>query len=258
MISFHEHNRRQRLPELLAALAEGDLALVSDAGTPLISDPGSDLVAAAAAAGFEVVPIPGPAAPLAALMVSGLDTAVFHFVGFLPRRSGPRRRAIEVIAAWPGSVVLFEAPHRLRATLADLLAVVGDRPVAICGELTKLFEQVVRTTLAAAVERYQAETPRGEYTLVLAGTAVGLSPVDQPTPAPDEPAGSTDLPRRFAALAAELGDRKQALAQLARETGLPRKELYRQLMARKETGGHARSADLSRSADPSPSEAREP
>jgi 16S rRNA (cytidine1402-2'-O)-methyltransferase len=229
LISYHEHNRAARLPALLRALSEGDVALVSDAGTPLISDPGQDLVAAAAAAGYEVVPIPGPAAPIAALSVSGLATSTFHFLGFLPRRAGERRRAIAGMAGWPGTIVLFEAPHRLRATLRDLLDVLGDRPIAVCCELTKLYEQVLRSTLVGAVAHYADEVPRGEFTLVVAGAPTGHGGAVPAGTAPQVEAAA-DLQARFAALVTAMGDRKRALAALAERTGRPRKDLYRQLM----------------------------
>jgi 16S rRNA (cytidine1402-2'-O)-methyltransferase len=232
-LSYQAHNRAARLPALLAALQLGDVALVADAGTPLVSDPGQELVAAAAAAGHEVIPVPGPSAPIAALSVAGLPVLPFHFVGFLPRRRSERRAALQRAGDWPGTLVLFEAPHRLVALLQDALEVLGDRPTAVCNDLTKLYEQVVRTTLAGALERYQLEPPRGEFTLVIAGSEAGLAAARRPRgrrmgSAPSSPSARRE---RFDALVAELGDRRRALAVLAAETGLARKALYAELIS---------------------------
>ncbi|MBI3974540.1 MAG: 16S rRNA (cytidine(1402)-2'-O)-methyltransferase [Chloroflexi bacterium] len=240
LVSYHAHNRAKRLPELLAVLQAGDVALVSDAGTPIVSDPGQELVAAAAAAGHRVVPIPGPSAALAALSVSGLRADTFHFVGFLPRRTSQRKAAIARFLSWPGAVILFEAPHRLADALTDLLAVLGDRRVAVCWELTKLYEGVLRTTLSRALEHLGATQPRGEYTIVVEGapetgtTARGAG--GQPEK-PVEPPSAASLQARFEALVAQLGDRRRALAALAAETGVPRKVLYAQLVAKRPPPG---------------------
>ena len=228
LTSYHHHNRAQRLPRLLTELARGDLALVADAGTPAISDPGQELVAAAAAAGHQVVAVPGPSSVAAALSVAGLDAVPFHFLGFLPRRAPERRRVLAQAATWPGALVLFEAPHRLRALLSDLLTTLGDRRVAVCGELTKLYEQVYRAPLSEAMAHFERAAPRGEYTLVVAGHPSAAGPAvtaSAADPAPDA------VRRRFEALEAEVGDRRRALAALAAETGQPRKALYRELLA---------------------------
>ena len=232
LLSYHAHNRRARLPRLLAALAEGDVALVTDAGTPVVSDPGEDLVAAAAGQGIEVIAVPGPSAAVAAVSVSGLPAAPFHVVGFLPRRGPERRRALQGMSGWPGCVVLFEAPHRLRDCLDDLLAGWGERRVAVCCELTKRFESVLRTTLGGAVAHFAATAPRGEYTLVVEGAAAPPAPPGGAGGA--APGGLTAgaLEARFAALSGELGDRRRALTALAAETGVSRKALYARLMTR--------------------------
>jgi 16S rRNA (cytidine1402-2'-O)-methyltransferase len=230
LLSYHEHNRRERLPRLLAELQAGDVALVSDAGTPGISDPGQELVAAAAGAGHQVVPIPGPSAIIAAVAVAGLPAEPFHFAGFLPRRPAQRRAHLQSMATWPGLIVLFEAPHRLRPSLADLADVLGDRPVVVCSELTKLFENVLRTTLSQAVEYFRHHEPRGEFTLVVGGAA------STPAAGVAAAAGAGDATarrQRFEALCAALGDRRRALAALAAETGLPRKRLYAELISRR-------------------------
>jgi 16S rRNA (cytidine1402-2'-O)-methyltransferase len=227
LTSYHHHNRAQRLPRLLAELARGDVALVADAGTPAISDPGQELVAAAAAAGHQIVAVPGPSSVAAAVSIAGLDAVPFHFLGFLPRRAPARRRVLAQAATWPGALVLFEAPHRLRALLADLLATLGDRRVAVCGELTKLYEQVHRGTLSEAAAHFERAAPRGEYTLVVAGHVGAAEPAAPASPAHLAPAA---VRRRFEALQEELGGRRPALAALAAETGQPRKTLYRQLI----------------------------
>jgi len=172
-LSLHEHNERDRAAAIIAHLAAGDdVALVSDAGTPLIADPGARLVAAVRAAGHRVVPIPGPSSMLAAVVASGLVTGPFTFVGFLPPKQGARRAALEAIRALPHPAVLFEAPHRIAATLADALDVLGNRTCALCRELTKLHEEIAVTTLAEAVEGFVQRPPRGEYVVVVAEAPV--------------------------------------------------------------------------------------
>lgn len=229
LISYHAHNRRARIDTILRELTRGDVALVTDAGTPVVSDPGQELVRAAWGAGHTVSPIPGPSALTAALSICGLPAAEVHFIGFVPRRRSERRRTLVEAMAWPGLLVFFEAPHRLRATLADALAVAGDRPVVVCCELTKLFESVYRGTLSGAIEVYSNVEPRGEFTLVLdlgAGAGAGQTRADSAAP-------EVDLEARLEALTAALGDRKRALSALAKETGRPRKELYAGLLARR-------------------------
>ncbi|MCW5881915.1 MAG: 16S rRNA (cytidine(1402)-2'-O)-methyltransferase [Anaerolineae bacterium] len=169
LTSYHEYTDPAKIAHLVDRLAEGDIALVSEAGMPAISDPGAPLVQAAIAAGYPVVPVPGPSAILAALAVSGLPTATFLYLGFLPRRPADRRAALAAVAALPHTLVLFESPHRLRDALDDLLTVLGDRPVALARELTKLHEEVWRGTLAQAIARYTEQEPRGEFTLVIGG-----------------------------------------------------------------------------------------
>ncbi len=172
MISLHEHNEAERAERLVAALLAGEtLALVSDAGTPLISDPGYRLVRAVRQAGAEVVAIPGPSSVTAALSIAGLPTDRFFFEGFLPARSKARRERLSTLSALPHSIVLFEAGRRLRATLQDIAAVMGEaREIALCRELTKRFEQVVTGSLATVIEQVNADlnTVRGELVIVVA------------------------------------------------------------------------------------------
>jgi 16S rRNA (cytidine1402-2'-O)-methyltransferase len=228
LVSYHAHNRAARTDELLSHLAEGDVALVTDAGTPVISDPGQELVRVAAEAGYSVVSVPGASALTAALAVAGLPTECVHFCGFLPRRHSERRRALTSMRGWPGVAVAFEAPHRLRETLDDLLAAFGDTDLAVCCDLTKRFESVLRGPVTRAIEHFAANEARGEFTLVIA-----LPGPSRETPAAEMADVSGALEARFAALQASLGDRSRALAALARETSLPRKELYRRLIGRR-------------------------
>lgn len=169
LTSYTEFNHERKAKELVGQLDRGwDVALVSDAGTPALSDPGERLVAAALAAGHEVVPIPGPAAAIAALVASGLPTREFTFIGFVPRRSGERRRLFAQLLAARRSVVLYESPYRVADTLADLAAVAADACVVVARELTKVHEEFVRGSAAELAARYAGERPKGEVTIVFA------------------------------------------------------------------------------------------
>lgn len=214
LISYHEHNEAERAPELLRRLQAGaSIALVSDAGTPVLSDPGYTLVRQAIAAAIPVVPIPGPSAITAALSVAGLPTDRFVFLGFLPRRAGERRRALEEVATVPWTLVLFEAPHRIAATLRDLQATLGDRQIAVVRELTKKFEEVLRGTAAEVLEHLQRIPPRGELTMIVAGATAASQ-------APGDPAA------RLRALLSSGTPAKEAVRQVARSHGLPRRTVY--------------------------------
>jgi 16S rRNA (cytidine1402-2'-O)-methyltransferase len=181
-IAFHAYNEARVLPRLLQLHAEGkSIALVSDAGTPGISDPGYSLVRAAVAAGAEVTMIPGPAALVMAVVLSGLPAHAFTYRGFPPRQRGPRRRFLEVDRESPHTLVFYESPYRLLATLGDALAVYGDRPAAIANDLTKRFEALERGTLNELLTRLPATKLRGEFTLVIAGN--GYRAGEQGTPA---------------------------------------------------------------------------
>lgn len=216
-ISYHEHNQRSRIPELLERLQQGeDLALVTDAGMPGISDPGSELVQACVAAGIPVVPIPGPTAAIAALSASGLPTEQFVFEGFLPVKGPPRRDRLQALATESRTLILYEAPHRLSQTLQDLAATLGsDRPIVIARELTKLHETFWRGTLQAAIAFYQPAEIRGEFTLVLAGTP----------PIQNQPSDAA-LKLELQNLLDQGISRSQASRQLAQATSLPRRHLY--------------------------------
>jgi 16S rRNA (cytidine1402-2'-O)-methyltransferase len=213
LVSYNEHNKGARTPRLLDVLRDGDVALVSEGGTPVISDPGLDLVAAAVEAGFDVTPIPGPSAVTAALAVAALPTRQFTYLGFLPRRSGERRRLFASLRDDTRTVVAFESPHRLVRSLSDMLTEWGDRRIAVCRELTKKFEEVFRGRISEALERFTE--PRGEFTLVVEGAAGPAAP------SPD--AARADLLRRK-----EAGEpAKVAVPEVVKRYGLPRRDVYR-------------------------------
>lgn len=219
LTSYHEHNWRARLPYLLEALASGDVALVADAGMPAVSDPGSQLVSGAAAAGFPVEVVPGVSALTSALAVSGFNADTFFFEGFLPRRPNERRARLRSAGLLPVTLVLFEAPHRLRATLADILAELGDREVAVCRELTKLHQEVFRGTVAQALEHFQV--PLGEFVLVVQGAPGDGLPIGPPA------AQLEEARRQLAGLRAEGIRGKDAVARVAEALGMPKNVVYR-------------------------------
>ena len=212
LASYHDHNIGQSLPRILQALERGDVALVSDAGTPGISDPGLELVSAASAAGFPVVPIPGPSAVATALSVSGIPADRFLFLGFLPRRKGDRLTLLRSVAGLPFTLVLYEAPHRLQRSLADVLEALGDRPMTVLREATKLHEEVFRGTVSEAMERFQQ--PKGEFTLVVDWEA-------------QEPGTSPEAAEEMLrSLLAQGVSGREARETVAAETGMSRRELY--------------------------------
>ncbi len=169
LTSYHEHNETARIPQILAALETGDVALVSDAGTPGLNDPGFELVRAAIDAGHAVSPIPGPNAPLAALVASGLPCDAFLYLGYLPRKKSARRQQLAAVASQPYTLIFLEAPQRLVAALQDMQAELGNRAIAIARELTKLHEEFVRGSIAEVLAHFEQTVPRGELTLVVAG-----------------------------------------------------------------------------------------
>lgn len=225
LLSFHEHNQAQRIPQLLRRLARGeDGALVSDAGTPLINDPGFELVQAALEAGHTVVPVPGPSAVLAALVASGLPPDRFLYLGYLPRKPGPRQRTLQEVAHLPFTLIFLETPQRLVETLEDMVNVLGgERRIAVAHELTKVHESFLRTTLAQALEHYRQHPPRGEFTLVVEG-----APPRQWTEEELDAAIREGLAR---------GESPKTLAKaLAQASGRPRSEIYRRILALREAG----------------------
>jgi 16S rRNA (cytidine1402-2'-O)-methyltransferase len=215
LISHHEHSRPAQWEQILAALETGDVALVSEAGTPLLSDPGYELALAAIERGFRVVPVPGPSALTAALPVSGLPTDRLLYLGFLPRKAADRRRALTKVADVRATLIFFEAPHRLRAALADAVkSWGGERRCAICRELTKLHEEVWRGTLADALSEWSEREPRGEFTLVVEGAA---------EPAPWE---KERVRAALAELLAEGHSRSEAARRVAQQSGWSKNEVY--------------------------------
>jgi len=223
LVSYHEHNKQARLEYLLNFLQDGDVALVSEAGMPGMSDPGYELIKAATERGIPVIPIPGPSAVVTALVVSGLPTDRFLYLGFLPRRAGARRTLLQSVADEPGTIVILEAPHRLQATLNDLLSVLGDRQIAICRELTKLHEEVFRGTISQAMAHFAQ--PRGEFTLVIEGRRERKREMTQA------------IEQRLHEMYLSGATAKEAIAEVARDTGLPKRELYRAWLKLARSGG---------------------
>jgi 16S rRNA (cytidine1402-2'-O)-methyltransferase len=223
--AYHDHNAEQMRPAILAALRRGErLALVSDAGTPLVSDPGYKLVRAAIGENLPVTAAPGPSAALTALILSGLPPDAFLFAGFLPKQRAARRRALACWAALEATLIFYEAAPRLAAALADLVEILGSRQAAVARELTKLHEEVRRGPLADLADHYRDHgPPRGE-------TVIVVGPPEPALPDPDE------IDRRLRQALAELGVR-DAAARLAGETGLARGELYRRALAIRDSKG---------------------
>lgn len=171
LTSYFEGNKLAKLDTILGALGEGDVALISEAGMPGLSDPGYELIQAAIDRGYRVVPVPGPTAPITALVVSGLPTDAFLFLGYLPRRKSRRRSVLESMSRVAYTLVVFETPHRLLESLEDIEAILGDRPLALCREMTKIHEEVWRGTVSGARQAFAERAPRGEFTLVIGGVA---------------------------------------------------------------------------------------
>jgi 16S rRNA (cytidine1402-2'-O)-methyltransferase len=221
LLSFHAHSGPRRTTALLEILAEGrDVALVTDAGTPAVSDPGSDLVAAARAAGSSVVGVPGPSAVTTALSASGLTADRYVFLGFAPRKGAERRRVLARAADEEWTVVLFEAPGRVAALLRDLAALAPGRQAVVARELTKIHEEFRTGTVEELGDYYSITEPKGEVTVLLAGTGV-----------PPEPPDRSDEARALArSLLAEGSTRREATRRLVSELGLPRNEAYRLVM----------------------------
>ena len=227
MTAYHRHNCDTAGPAILRRLEAGEsCALVTDAGTPGISDPGEDLVALCAAAGVEVEAVPGPCALTAALSVSGLPTARFAFEGFLPMNKKNRRARLEALEHEERTMIFYEAPHKLRATLDDLAAVFGpDRRIALCRELTKLHEEIIRTTLGEAMARCAEQEPRGEFVLVVAGAPAVTQAGDE-----DAALARTEELRRAGL------PLKAAAAQAAEEFGVKKRALYNRALRHGDQG----------------------
>lgn len=228
LVAYHEHNADKMRPRILDMLAEGKaVALVSDAGTPLVSDPGYRLVAEAAAAGHAVVPIPGASAMLAALVTAGLPTDTFLFLGFLPVKAGQRRRRLEEIGRIPATLVVYEAPHRLVECLADMVEILGvDRPATVARELTKRFETVRRGTLGALHDEFAAaDAIKGEIVVVVGPPATATVEIDI----------DTALAEALSRLSV-----KDAAEEVAKIAGKPRREVYARALELKKAGDASR------------------
>lgn len=222
LISFHEHSGRGKLKHLLDLLGEGDLALVSDAGTPVLNDPGFVLVSEALDAGHEVSPIPGPSAPLSALVASGLPADKFLYLGYLPRKSHDRQELLSEVADFEYTLIFLETPHRLLDSLKDLLEQFGDRKLVVARELTKLHEEFFRGKISTALTHYENQPPRGEITIILAGR----------TPQTEiwtEEHLRTELEKRML----EDASPAQLASQLAHESGWPRRKIYQLIINNK-------------------------
>lgn len=218
LVSYYEHNKTQKGDVILERILAGETcALVSDAGSPAISDPGEELVKQCAQAGITVCAIPGPCAVITALSISGQSTGRFCFEGFLSTAKKSRREHLESLVQETRTMIFYEAPHKLVNTLESMAEVFGpDRPISLCRELTKLHEEVIRTTLAGALELYAQQPPKGEFVLVVAGAV----------PAVKEAATAEDAARRVAELMADGLSRKDAVKQTAKELDLPKNVVY--------------------------------
>jgi 16S rRNA (cytidine1402-2'-O)-methyltransferase len=218
-LSYHEHNKLVRLERVLEALQAGDVALVSDAGTPALNDPGYELVRAVIEAGHSVSPIPGACAPIAALVASGLPTDSFLYLGYLPRKAGERQRLLKQVSVQTYTLIFLEAPHRMLASLEDLQTQLGDRQVAVGRELTKLHEEIFRGSLSEATQHFTQNQPRGEFTLVIAGNTIQA-----------ERWTEEQLNSELQAHLAGGETASQLAAWLAEPSGWSRREIYRHLL----------------------------
>ena len=223
LVSYYEHNKTFKGDQIIARILAGETcALVSDAGSPAISDPGEDLVRQCAEAGIPVSAIPGPCAAITALSISGLTTGRFCFEGFLSTAKKSRREHLESLKQETRTMIFYEAPHKLLATLQDLAEAFGpDRPISLCRELTKLHEEVVRTTLGQALELYTQTPPKGEFVLIVAGAV----PVVPEAPSP------SDAAQRVSELMEAGLSRKDAVKQAAKELNLPKNTVYEAALA---------------------------
>lgn len=226
VVSYREQNRRQMGRYLLSLLAAGRrIALVSDAGMPGISDPGEELVSLSISQGIPVVPLPGPSAALAALVASGLPTSSFCFEGFLPAAAGARRRKLQGLKGERRTIIFYEAPHRLLESLSDMVEILGERQIAVARELTKKYEEIWRGTLPQALEHFRLHSPRGEFTLVVAGARE-----EEVAGTRDESWRGLSLQEHVALLQVQGMDKKAAIREVARLRGMSRRDVYNQVV----------------------------
>jgi len=214
LTSYHEHNKWAKLDYLLNYLKEECVALVCNAGTPGISDPGYELIVASTQRGIPVIAIPGPSVVITSLAISGLPTDRFIYVGYLPHKTGGRRRLLESVADESGTIIALESPHRLLDALNDVRLILGDRRIAVCRELTKIHEEVFRARVSQAIDYFTQ--PRGEFTLIIEGKG------EQPKPQLTE-----DVERQLKRMRQSGMTAKEAIGGVARETGIAKKTLYR-------------------------------
>ena len=218
LTSYHEHNKIIRLEQVLTSLENGDVALVSDAGTPALNDPGYELVRAALERGCQVSPVPGPSAPVAALVASGLPSDAFLYLGYLPRKSSERQALLAEVEALPYTLIFLETPHRLESALLDLRSAMGNRTIAIARELTKQHEEIFRGSLDQAQAHFHLNPPRGEFTLVVAGKEAVREVWDE------------DRLQAALQTALQAGEPPSRLAgKLASQSGWSRREIYRRI-----------------------------
>jgi 16S rRNA (cytidine1402-2'-O)-methyltransferase len=219
LTSYHEHNKLTRLEQVLGALEQGEVALVSDAGMPALNDPGYELVRAVLAAGYQVSPIPGPTAPLAALISSGLPTDAFLYLGYLPRKAADRRQFLSKVSDLTYTLIFLETPHRLAEALQDLEKILGDRPICVARELTKLHEEIYHGSISQAQAHFAAQPARGEFTLVVAGCSQVKADWDD-----------AQVYEAIQERLAEGVSTAQIAAALANQTGWPRRKIYQMIL----------------------------
>lgn len=223
-ISYHEHNERERAAELMKLLSDGsNVAIVTDAGTPGISDPGFRLARLAIEGGVTVVPVPGPSALVAALVATGLPADEFFFGGFLPSRSGARRTKLKELEAIPATLIFYEAPHRIAATLKDALEILGEREAVVARELTKMHEEIARGRLSDLAERFSNDKARGEIVLIIGSELIATNA--------EKEVSLPSIGSLVSTLENEGMDHRAALKKAARALGLTRAEAYRRLVA---------------------------
>ena len=221
--SYFEHNKINKLDTILEKLSGGDVALVSDAGTPVINDPGYELVKAALASGHAVVPIPGPSAPIAALTASGLPTDAFLYLGYLPHKTSDRHRRLEEVAGQPYTLIFLESPYRIVESLEDILSILGERRVCVAREMTKMFEEYWRGSVREAVDHFKSQPARGEFTLVIEGKTSEKN--ERWTEAQLLEAIERQISREKSA--------KELSAELAKSSGWNRRDVYSMIVSKK-------------------------
>jgi 16S rRNA (cytidine1402-2'-O)-methyltransferase len=216
LTSYHEHSKEVKLRQLMNFLEQGDVALISDAGMPSINDPGYELIKAAIEAGHVISPVPGPSAPITALVTSGLPTDKFLYLGYLPRKKIERQRMLEEIAHLPFTLIFLETPHRLLTALMDCQQVLGERQVAVARELTKLHEEIFRGTLHQAYNHFSESKPRGEFTLVISGSVPN-----------ERPWSENEVRARLVETLEQGAPVTKAAGQIATQSGWSRRKVYK-------------------------------